>query len=127
MQTELDHLHLRCADLEAAVRFYVDVFGAEVEGETVLAGMPTTRINLGGTSFSLSPPREGVEIKVAGDEPGWGLYQIGLKVKDLDRAQADLAAKGVTFSRGPVQINDQLRVAFLDGPDGVEIELMQFS
>lgn len=127
MQTKLDHLHLRCSDLEAAVRFYVDIFGAEVEGETVLAGMPTTRLNLGGTSFALSPPRQGVEIKVDGDEPGWGVYQIGLKVADLDQAQSELAAKGVSFSRGPVRVNDQLRVAFVDGPDGVEIELMQFS
>jgi len=109
------------------VRFYVDVFGAEVEGQVVLAGMPITRLNLGGTAFSLSPPRQGVEVKMDAGEPGWGLYQIGLKVKDLNEVQAELAAKGVAFSRGPVQINDRLRAAFVEGPDGVEIELMQFS
>ena len=125
MATTFDHIHLRCQDVASAVRFYVDNFGAEVEGEGEALGMPITRVQLGGWVLSFSPPRQGVDVKVDGDEPGWGLYQLGLNVDDLDEMRARLSANGIQFCRGPVQVNDNLRVAFVDAPDGVEIELME--
>lgn len=127
MATTFDHMHLRCQDVAAAVRFYVDILGAEVEGEYQAMGMPITRVLLGGMVLSFSPPREGVTVMVPSDKPGWGLYQIGVNVDSLEKIEARLKAAGLGFCRGPVRANDKLRVAFVDGPDGVEIELMERS
>ena len=127
MATTFDHIHMRCRDVAAAVSFYVDILGAEIEGEYQAMGMPITRVIMGGLVLSFSPPREGVQVTADAAEPGWGLYQIGVNVDSLEQIEAKLKSAGLGFCRGPVRANDKLRVAFVDGPDGVEIELMERS
>jgi predicted enzyme related to lactoylglutathione lyase len=46
-------------------------------------------------------------------------------VKDIDATCAELKAKGAIFTRGPETIRPGTRIAFLSGPEGVYIELLQ--
>jgi lactoylglutathione lyase len=127
MDYALDHIHLRCSDVDASVAYYKRMFDAKEIGRGDAKGMPIIVLEMAGQRFSFSPRREGVDICVKPGEPGWGLYQIGLKVNDLDAAMAELRECGAEISRGPVTVRDGLRVFFVEGPDAVEIEVMEYA
>ena len=57
--------------------------------------------------------------------PHQGLDHFGLEVKGIDAVVADLKAKGAVFTRGPETIRPGTRIAFLTGPEGVSIELLE--
>jgi lactoylglutathione lyase len=54
-----------------------------------------------------------------------GLFLVGLEVEDMDAEVANLKAKGIELTRGPLGPPGGPRVAFLDGPDGVELEMIE--
>jgi lactoylglutathione lyase len=53
------------------------------------------------------------------------LEHIGLTVDDVDAAVAELRAKGAEIAIGPLTRNPGLRLAFIRGPEGIMIELVQ--
>lgn len=125
MELTLDHLHFRCQDPEAAARWFVEMLDGREDGRTDINGWPIVRVELGGQMHSFSPAKEGMEVEPVDGKFRHGLYQLGYRVADLRAALAELEAKGVAIKAGPVVLNDSLTVAFVDGPDGIEIELMQ--
>lgn len=48
-----------------------------------------------------------------------------MEVEDMDTEVANLKAKGIELTRGPLSPPGGPRVAFLDGPDGVELEMIE--
>ena len=55
----------------------------------------------------------------------WGVDHFGLRVQgDFDGFCGDLRGKGVTFSLEPRDFNPTTRIAFINAPDGVSIELL---
>ena len=56
--------------------------------------------------------------------PYQGLDHFGLTVSDIDAIVAELKAKGAEFTREPTTIRPGVRIAFLRGPEGVSIELL---
>ncbi len=127
MHYSLDHIHVRCSDLNAAVAYYEKMFDAKEVARADAKGMPIITLKMAGERFCFSPRREGVDIDLKPGDPAWGLYQIGLKVEDLDAAKAELEARGAQISRGPLVPWEGLRVMFVDAPDGVEIEVMEYT
>lgn len=125
MKLEMNHIHIRCQDLEAALAFYTDIMGGELLGRGEALGMPIIRVGLGGAVLALSPPRADVQVEPFTGKPGYGTYQLGYTVPDIEQAYQDLTAKGVEFKGRPVQVREGLKAAFLAAPDGVEIELME--
>jgi len=113
--------------VDESVAYYEKMFDAKEIGRGDAKGMLIIVLEMAGQRFSLSPKREGVDIGVKPGEPGWGLYQIGLKVNDLDAALAELKGRGAEISRGPITVRDGLRVFFVEGPDAVEIEVMEYT
>lgn len=120
-------MHLRCSDLEASIAYYKKMFDAKEISRGDAKGMPLVAMEMAGERFVFSPKREGVDVAVNPGEPGWGLYQIGLKVDNLDAALKELKERGADISRGPFEMSDQLRVFFVNAPDAVEIELMEYA
>jgi lactoylglutathione lyase len=53
------------------------------------------------------------------------LEHIGLTVDDVDAAVEELHAKGAEIAIGPLTCNHGLRLAFIRGPEGIMIELVQ--
>jgi lactoylglutathione lyase len=53
------------------------------------------------------------------------LEHIGLTVDDVDAAVEELRAKDAEIAIGPLTRNADLRLAFVRGPEGIMIELVQ--
>lgn len=118
-----DHVHLRSPDPEATAQFYERMFGAEVL-RSVQQGKPRVDLDLCGLNvFIAQAPTDG-KIGTAPTSPYLGLDHIGLTVTGIDAAVAELKAKGAEFTMEPTTIRPNVRIAFLRGPQGVSIELV---
>jgi hypothetical protein len=65
--------------------------------------------------------------EAAAERPGlqWGVDHFGMQVKgDFDAFCSGLRKKGVAFSMDPTDINPTTRIAFINAPDGVSVELL---
>lgn len=118
-----DHVHLRSPDPEATAQFYERMFGAEVL-RSVQQGKPRVDLNLCGLNVFIAQAPAGDKIGAAPTSPYLGLDHIGLTVTGIDAAVAELKAKGAEFTMEPTTIRPNVRIAFLRGPQGVSIELV---
>src|ERR1700730_3532645 len=109
-----DHIHLRSPDPEATAKYYETMFGAEVL-RTMQQGKPRIDLMLGAPDIGVNPPPA---------TPYQGLDHFGLSVSGIDEIVAELKAKGAVFTMEPTTIRPGVRVAFLRGPEGVSIELL---
>ena len=124
-----DHVHLRSPDPGATARFFETMFGAEVTRSiyppgTLYPGQQRSTMRLGGQTV-LIPPHPHEATATASPFPHYGLEHIGLTVDDVDAAVEELRAKGAEIAIGPLTRNPGLRLAFIRGPEGIMIELMQ--
>jgi catechol 2,3-dioxygenase-like lactoylglutathione lyase family enzyme len=127
MDYSLDHIHVRCSDVDASIAYYEKMFDARAVARGGAKGMPIITLEMAGQRFCFSLIREGVDIRVEPNEPAWGLYQIAFKVDDLDVAMATLKERGAEISRGPLTLGGGLRVFFVEAPDGIEMEVMEYA
>lgn len=127
MAFELDHIHFRCENIDEAVEFYLKMFDGQITGRTGTSAMPIVFVNVAGTRLAFSPKRNGTELDSARSGPPRGIYQLGLVVDNMDRAVKELKAKGAEFESEPFEASPGLRIAFMKAPDGVQIELLEYS
>jgi catechol 2,3-dioxygenase-like lactoylglutathione lyase family enzyme len=118
-----DHIHLRSPDPVAAAAFYVDAMGAKEVTRMDVRGALRIILDLGGLRVFLE--KVPAETPRPPEPPYMGIEHIGLAVNDLDAAVADLRARGVHFVVEPREARPGVRIAFLDGPDKVRIELIE--
>ena len=121
-----DHIHLRTADPEGTATFYSTMFGAEVL-RSEHAGKTRIDLKLGGMSVFIAPVGPADNVAAAPSSPYRGLDHFGLSVTGIDAVVAELKAKGAVFTMEPNTIRPGVRIAFLRGPDGVAIELLERS
>lgn len=114
----LHHVHLRAPDPTAALAWYVDKFGGTV-------GKLKDRIdgiNYGGV-WVLAQKGE------ATPSQGHAIDHIGFRPLNVDSVVAGLKAKSVKVTTEPRPLTlpsgTSMRLAFIEGPDGVRIELVQ--
>ena len=121
-----DHIHLRSPNPEATAAFYERMFGAEVI-RTMQQGKPRIDLKVGGANVFILPVVPGDKTKPPPVSPYQGLDHFGLSVTGIDAIVADLKAKGAEFTMEPNNIRPGIRIAFLRGPEGVSIELLERS
>lgn len=114
----LHHIHLRGPDPNATIAWYVDKFGGTVgKLKNILEG-----IDYGGIWV----------VAVKGDatpSAGHAIDHIGFRPQNVDNAVAALKAKNVKVTTEPRPLTlpsgVSMRLAFIEGIDGVRIELVQ--
>jgi catechol 2,3-dioxygenase-like lactoylglutathione lyase family enzyme len=121
-----DHIHLRSPNPEATAAFYERMFGAEVV-RTEQQGKVRIDLNIGGAKVFIAPVTPGDGVASPPKTPYQGLDHFGLEVKGIDAIVAELKAKGAEFTMEPNNIRPGTRIAFLRGPEGVSIELLERS
>ena len=127
MNYKHDHIHVRCVDPAASEKWWTEVMGLEVVKRGEVPGMTITRLAFGDQILSLSPPREGVAVEPFSDKNQYGIYQLGVTVDDLKATVETIRERGGKITLEPVEMNPGMMVSFVQGPDGVEIELMQYT
>ena len=125
MWCDLHHLHFKCSNMEASVQFFKEVFDGEELSRIEFRGMPIVRMRVGGSMFSFSPKKAGEEVEAKTKPERYGLYHIGLQVKDLERAVAEVKKRGLTVTQEPASVTEKVKVAFFLGPDDYSIELVE--
>ena len=122
MVKKLLHTRYRVSDLEKTISFYKDVLGLE-EVRRQTSGR-------GSQLVFLKAPDSDVEIEICKfDESGPivvgpDLTHLAFEVDDLDEFAKKAAAKGYPLSDGPHSTGSG-RIAFIDAPEGYEIELIE--
>ena len=122
MVKKLLHTRYRVHDLEKTVSFYKEVLGLqEVRRHTS---------GRGSQLVFLKAPGSDAEIEICkfdGSGPiviGPDLTHLAFEVEDLDRFARHAASKGYQLSDGP-HSTDSGKIAFIDAPEGYEIELIE--
>ncbi len=123
MRFACDHLHLRSPDPEAAAAAYVSLFDATIKDRVRMGAALRVIVDLDGLLLFI----EEVPAQTATTPPApfIGIEHIGLRVSDLDAAAADLRAKGAKFLMEPRSPRPGVKIAFIEGPDAVRIEILQ--
>ena len=120
-----DHVHLVSKNPAATAAWYVEKLGGEITVSGDVGGAPQIYVEFQGATLIIRGERPGEQ---AVDKPGltWGTDHFGFHVADdLDGFCDQLKKKGVVFTKEPVDFSPQLRLAFIEGPDGVSIELLR--
>ena len=118
-----DHIHLRSPDPAAAAGFYTSVLGA-TELDRVHNG-PVLRVILSLAGLRLFIDQVPPGTPAPPTPPFLGVEHIGLAVEDLDAVVSEMTAKGVEFTMPPTSLRPDLKIAFIQAPDGVRVELLQ--
>ena len=122
--TKLLHTRMRLNDLERSVKFYEQALGLKV---TRRHTSPR-----GAQLAFIATPNSEEEIELCqmppGAEPGKvqpDLMHLAFEVDDLEKFAAGLKAKGFALSDGPTTTGSGSVIAFIDAPEGYEVELIQ--
>jgi catechol 2,3-dioxygenase-like lactoylglutathione lyase family enzyme len=123
MSYTFDHIHLRSRDAVRAAAFYVETFGAREVKRIGADPVQRVVLDLGGlTVFIEQAPADTLP---AARTPCLGLEHFGLRVADIEATMADLAHRGVPVRTGITERGPDLRIAFVEGPDGALIEILE--
>ena len=125
MSWQYDHIHFKCSDPEKTVAFFTGNFGATEVIRFEVNGMAIVTLDIGGLWYNFSPRRPGETVDPRTQPARYGVYHIALKTADLASEAAKLKARGVKFTQDVAQSNPTTKYAFVEGPDGISIELLQ--
>ena len=120
---KLLHTRYRLNDLEKSVKFYKDVLGLEEirrhksprGSELVFMKAPESEELIELCYFPNSGP-----VHVQSD-----LTHLAFEVDSLEEFSQHLESLGLKYSDGPTMKPDGSGFAFIDAPEGYEVELMQ--
>ncbi|MDZ4814696.1 MAG: VOC family protein [Verrucomicrobiota bacterium] len=120
---KLLHTRYRVNDLEKTVTFYKEILGLQEVtrhksprgSELVFLKTPGSEELIELCSFPASGP-----VQVQAD-----LTHLAFQVEDMNTFVETLKAKGVPLSDGPTETSSGNIIAFIDAPEGYEIEIIQ--
>lgn len=123
--TKLLHTRMRVNDIEKTVRFYEEALGL-----TVTRRITSPR---GAQLVFLQTPNSEEEIELCQMPAGVAepvavqadLMHLAFAVEDLEAFAKELSAKGYVLSDGPTKTSSGSVIAFIDAPEGYEVELIQ--
>jgi lactoylglutathione lyase len=123
MVKKLLHTRYRVADLDKTITFYRDVLGLE-EVRRSTSGRGSQLV-----FFKAPQSEELIEIcKYDASGPvtvGPDLTHLAFEVDDMDAFARHAASLGYPLSDGPHTTSSGSVIAFIDAPEGYEVELIQ--
>ena len=124
MSFSIEHVTIRCRDIEASIDYYRRMFGAQVILRRNLADSKRiVFLRIGESMLELmdmGPASEPVDPR-----EHYGVHHFGIKTDDFESVYRDLKGKGADFLGEPVEPTPGIRLAFLREPNGAVIELAQ--
>ena len=129
--TEIDHIAIAVNDLEAAITYYQNAFGATVDHREVVEsdGVEEALLKVAESYIQLlTPTRPDSPVAKSLEKRGEGLHHIGYRVNNCAEALAAMIAAGATpLDKAPRPGSRGTTVAFIHpkGSFGTLIELVQ--
>jgi len=115
---------MRVNDLARTVKFYQDALGLKLSRQHTSPR--------GAQLAFLQTPNSDEEIEICQMPPGAPAVQVqpdlmhlAFEVEDLAAFAAALEKKGFALSDGPTKTGSGSVIAFIDAPEGYEVELIQ--
>ena len=124
MKFGMNHIHIKAEDPRSTAQWYVDTFGATVAGEAEMGGSVTVRTDLGGVRVNITQASP-ESLPAGSSDPHMGLEHFGIETDDIDAAMAELEGKGVKVLEAIRPLPNGMRIAFVEAPDNVRVEIMQ--
>jgi len=126
MQTyRIDHIHLISPNIEPTKDWYCNILGGKVTFEGEFKGNKVYYVDLNGFNIIIIeqlPDEKPISATIQTRE---GLDHFGVAIDDMDAAVAELKEKGVKFVVEPMQVRPGVRIAYIEAPDKVRIELSE--
>jgi methylmalonyl-CoA epimerase len=129
--TEIDHVAIAVHDLDAAIAYYQEAFGAEVHHREIVEsdGVEEALVKVADSYIQLTTAtRPDSPIAKYLEKRGEGLHHIGYRVNDCQAALEAMVAAGATpIDQSPRPGSRGTTVAFMHpkGSFGTLIELVQ--
>ena len=123
MVTKLLHTRMRVNDIERTVKFYEQALGLTVSRRNTSPR--------GAQLAFLKTPNSDEEIEICQlpNSPSVhvqaDLMHLAFAVENMDAFVAQLKAKGFSLSDGPSKTSSGSTIAFIDAPEGYEVELIE--
>ncbi len=117
------HTRMRVNDLEGTLKFYQKVFGLQVTrrhesprgSKLAFLSVPNSEEEIEITHFPGSGP-----VQVQED-----LMHLAFEVESMEAFQKHLDSIGVALSDGPTESSSGATFAFVDAPEGYEVEVIE--
>ena len=128
MEYAINHVHIRSSDPHASASWYERHFNAKIlSAREVMPGTVTVSMEVGGPvrlNISSQPDGSSPERSVA-ELNRLGLEHFGFGVEDLEAELDRLSKAGVRIVLPLTEVSSGARLAYIEGPDDVLIELVQ--
>ena len=128
MEYAINHVHIRSADPHTSAKWYEKHFNAKIlSARKVMPGTITVSMEVGGPvrlNISSQAPGSSPERPVA-ELNRLGLEHFGFGVEDLAAELDKLHKAGVRIVLPLTEVASGARLAYVEGPDDVLIELVQ--
>lgn len=123
-----DHLHVYCNNVEETAKFFETFLEAKITVRGKMSGNPVIRMDLQGIMIILAPATQTDALTPFVERRG--LHHIGIQVHDLKESLEKMKKQGGKISQdytiiGPPTRPDVVKFAFLEGPDGIHVELIE--
>ena len=128
MQYNINHVHVRSSDPHASAAWYERFFNArKLWAREIMPGTVTVSMEVGGpVRLNISSKPAGTpDDRSAAELNRLGLEHFGFDVADLEGELARLEAAGVRVVLPLTDTPTGSRLAYIEGPDDVLIELVQ--
>jgi catechol 2,3-dioxygenase-like lactoylglutathione lyase family enzyme len=121
-----DHIHLIAENVEETLQWYCRFLGAKVTFQGAFHGSTVYYFDIAGMTFVVFGKLEDEAAPMPGTvHPKHGVDHFGFAVDDLSQAVDELRAGGVAILEGPLTVRPGLRIAYIEGPDRIRIELCE--
>lgn len=117
MRAAFHHAHLFASNIDESIRFYREMFGAEVLFDMEMAGARNVMISIGSgkINFYDQPPK---------DQGRGVVHHLGIETDDLEAFVEHMESKGFTFKK-PTRELGTWKYVMAEGPDNVLFEIFQ--
>jgi lactoylglutathione lyase len=113
----LKNVAIAVENMEESAKFYTEILGMD----EIRRFSPQPGLNI---ALFQGEGEAMIEL-IENEDNKNGLFLVGMEIEDMDTEVANLKANGIELTRGPFGTPGGPRVAFFDGPDSVEIELIE--
>ena len=121
------HIHIKAHEPRKTADWLVNAFEFRITSDTVRSWGDRFVMceTADGTRVVVSGARDGEVLGEAGAGAHWGIEHIAITVDDIDAEIERLMGLGARLVEGPTDVPKGSRIAFIQTPDDIRIEMRQ--